>query len=146
MKTSKTTRIISIMVSLAFFLCLVGCSGNSAPKYPSVLDAINSARSQLGNRSVYEDSDADVYASRLAAMYADSGSSNRFNDIAKSYMESTSVHGKSWIAYHCVTSYGTVPSSYLTSYIATRNDITCVGISVNTIGSITYTIVVGYGY
>lgn len=144
MKTSKTTRIISIMVSLAFFICLVGCSGNSAPKYPSVLDAINSARSQLGNRAVYEDSDADVYASRLAAMYADSGSSNDFNDLAKSYIRTTSVNGKSWKAYHCVTSYGTVPSSYLSSYIATLSSITCVGISVNTIGSITYTIVVGY--
>lgn len=144
MKKPKSNRIVFVIAAIFLLISLVGCGTTEAPKYPAVLDAINAARSQLGNDTVFESSDADVYAARLSAMYVDSGYSNDFNSIAKSYIEDTYVNGHSWKAYHCVRTYGTTPSSYLSSYIATRSDITRVGISVVTNGSVSFTVIVGY--
>lgn len=146
----KHRRFLAVCLTVVLLLTfLTGCdsgpvgdSGTVSNKYPEVVQCINEARAKLGNGTVVENTAADLYADRLGAMYQE-GSPN-FTAIAKSYMGNTAVGRKGWKAWDCSISYDAEPEKYLTSYIATRSDITLVGISVVTEGDLRYLVIVGY--
>ena len=135
---------LAIILALAFF---TGCtptpdSGAVSNKYPDVLKCVNEARAKLGNGPVEENTAADLFAERLGAMYQEGSPS--FSAVAKSYMENTAVGRKGWKAYDCSLSFNAEPEKYLTSYIATRSDISVVGICEVTKGDLRYLVIVGY--
>ncbi len=144
----KQHRILALSLIMVFILAFfTGCqpvpdSGTVSNKYPEVLKCINEARAKLGNGVVEENTAADLYAERLGAMYQEGSSS--FGTIGKSYMEGTAVGRKDWKAFDCSLSFNAEPEKYLTSYIATRSDISIVGISVVTKDDLRYLVIVGY--
>lgn len=146
MRNHRRFLVLCLTFVLALTL-LTGCSqpgdsGAESNKYPEVVRCINEARAKLGNGTVVENTVADVYADRLGAMYLERNAS--FGEIAKSYMSTTAVGWKEWKAWDCSISFNDKAEKYLTSYIATRKDITIVGVSVVQEGDLRYLVIVGY--